>query len=268
VQFSRDVLRAWKRHAEEEARAMLGRPISGQALDVTVQVVMHRAEDESLLVMGATNLPDGTKLWINLKESKAGRVLGTGKTTVLNGMIGASGFSNQGGPHPHGWYRVEVLGYFNGPWGQPDAVLAIVGRDGQLLAGRYAEPLHPELSESEKLLRAEFDCIAPRLKSARPLDPETIAGAIAIAESATLTVDGRTSAEPVGEAVKFMMSFPNQREFKGWSAEPQANGSVVVRYSFWNGSEPAEAEWIVVLSTAEVRYRNLYGKLMSWTPAD
>jgi len=247
---------------------MLGRPISAQALDVTVQVVMHRADDDSLLVMGGTNLPDGTKLWIQLKESKTGRLLGTGKTTVTNGTIAASGFSNHGTPHPHDWYRVEVLGYFNGPWQQPDAVLAIVGREGDLLAGRFAEPLHPELSESEKRLRAEFDCIAPRLRSAAPQGADAMAQAIAITQCATLTVDGRTSAEPVGEAVKFMMSFPDQREFQGWSAEPQPNGAVVVRYSFWNGNEPAVAEWIVVLPTSEVRYRNLYGKFMSWTPED
>ena len=268
ARFTPDVLRAWKVHAEEDARAMLGRPISAQALDVTVQVVMHRADDDTLLVMGSTNLPDGTKLWIQLYESRSGRHLGTGKTTVTQGTIAAPGFSSQGKPHPHDWYRVEVLGYFNGPWQQPDAVLAIVGREGEFLAGRFAEPLHPELSESEKRFRAECACIAPPLRSASSLGPTDVARAITITQGAVLTVEGRTSADPVGEVVNFFMSFPELREFQGWSGEVQPNGAVIVRYSYWNGDEPAVAEWIVVLPAFEVRYRNLYGKLMSWAPSD
>jgi hypothetical protein len=215
ARFAPDVLRAWKVHAEEEARAMLGRPISIQALDVAIQVVMHRADDDTLLVMGSTNLPEGTKLWIQLYESRSGRHLGTGKTAVTQGTIAASGFSSGAEPHPHDWYRVEVLGYFNGPWQQPDAVLAIVGREGEFLAGRFAEPLHPELSESEKRFRAEFECIAPPLRSAPPLGPADVARAVAITRRAVLTVDGRTSAEAVGEVVNFFMSFPGLREFQG-----------------------------------------------------
>jgi hypothetical protein len=247
---------------------MLGRPLSVQALDATVQVVMHRADDDTLLVMGHTNLPDGTKLWVQLYESRSGRHLGTGKTTVMQGTIAAPGFSSGGKPHPHDWYRVEVLGYFNGPWQQTDAVVAIVGREGEFLAGRFAEPLHPELSESEKRFRADFECIAPPLRSAPLLTSADVVEAIATTRRAILTVDGRTSAEPVGAVVAFFMSFSDLREFEGWSGEVQPNGAVIVRYSYWNGNQPAAAEWIVVLPTEEVRYRNLYGKLMSWAPAD
>jgi hypothetical protein len=204
----------------------------------------------------------------NSNKSRSGRPLGTGKTTVAQGTIAAPGFSRLGAPHPHDWYRVEVLGYFNGPWQQPDAVLAIVGREGEFLAGRFAEPLHPELSESEKRFRAEFECVAPPLRSAPPLTPADVDLAIAITRRAVLTVDGRTSAEPVGEVVAYFMSCPGLREFQGWSGQALSNGAVLTRYSYWNGGNPAVAEWIVVIPMCEVRYRNLYGKLMSWAPAD
>ena len=58
VTYTCDLLRYWKYHAEEEARALLGRPISAQSLDVLVQVVVHRSHDDSLIVTGSTNLPD------------------------------------------------------------------------------------------------------------------------------------------------------------------------------------------------------------------
>jgi hypothetical protein len=150
VRFTAVTLRTWKQHAEEEARALLGRPISAQSLDVSVQVSMHRATDDSLTVTGITNLPNGTKLFVELYESRKNNMLGQLKVVLNDGMFAASRLINGKTPHPPGWYTVEVLAYFNGPWQQPDAVRDIAGKEGEYLVGRFAEPLHPELSESEK----------------------------------------------------------------------------------------------------------------------
>lgn len=264
--FTADVLRAWKHHAEEEARALLGKPISAQSLDVLTQVVVHRAYDDGLLVSGTTNLPNGTKLWVELQTSGTRRVLGNVKTHVNEGMFAAGGYTNRGAAYPHGWYTVEVLAYFNGPWQQPDAVLAIVGREGEYLVGSYAEPLHPEFAESEKRFRAAFDCIAPPLADAPDRSPSDLERAIEIAKRAVLTVDGRRSACAVEEIVALFMSSPGLRPHEGWSAQAQANGAIVAGYSFWNGDRPAVAEWTVVLDGPEVRYRNLDAKYMSWAP--
>jgi hypothetical protein len=267
VRFPRESLETWKRHAEEDARAMLGRPISAQSLDVLVQLALHRAEDDSMLATGVTNLPDGTKLWVELFSSPEGKHLGTAKSVVSKGMFGGPGFTNQGAPHPHGWYRVEAVAYFNGPWEQPDAVLDIVGREGSYLVGRFADPLHPEFEESEKRLQAAFECVAPCFTAAARRTDVDCARAIEIVKGAILTVRGKNrSADPVGDVVELFMSSPGLRTRNGWSARALPDGSIVVQYSFWSGGREAEAEWMVILDTGEVRYRNLDAKYMSWSP--
>jgi hypothetical protein len=266
TRFTVEILRAWKRQAEEDARAMLGRPISAQSLDVSIEVVLHRDLDDSLLVTGSTNLPDGTKLWVELCEPATGRNLGQAKTTVSQGMLAASGFKEGNMPHPHGWCVVQILAYFNGPWQQPDAVVDIVGREGEHLVGRFAEPLHPEFSESEKRFRAAFDCVAPLLTGTPARTREDLQRAIEIARDAALVVDGRKSAAPTRGVVDLFMSSPGLRPYQGWSAHALPNGAVVVIFSFWNADQPAVAEWTVILDTKDVRYRNLHAKYMSWIP--
>jgi hypothetical protein len=181
-------------------------------------------------------------------------------------MFAACGFTQGGQPYPHGWYNVEVLAYFNGPWHQQEAVIQIVGREGEYLVGRFADPLHPEFDESEKRLHASFSAIAPLLAGTSPRTSADLEEAIRIVRRVVLTVQGRKSASPVGEVVDLFMSWPDLRVFKGWFANTQANGAIVVTFSFWNGKTPENATWIVILDTGEVRYSNLYGKYMSWAP--
>jgi hypothetical protein len=92
--FTADLLRTGKRHSEEEARALLGRPISAQSLDIEIQVTLHRALTDDLIVVGATNLPNGTKLFVELQDSGSKKVLGQCKTIVLDGFLAAGGFRN------------------------------------------------------------------------------------------------------------------------------------------------------------------------------
>jgi hypothetical protein len=267
VQFTTTVLKAWKRAAEQDARALLGRAVSGQSLDVAVEATLHRATDNGLAVTGTTNLPDGTKLWVELHESADNRLLGQIPTTTNDGMFAGAGFKDGDIPYPHAWYTVEVLAYFNGPWGQAEAVLAIVGREGANLVGRFAEPLHPEFSESEKRFRAAFECVAPPVGGA-DRSPGDLKRATTLAYRAVLTVEDRVSASPVSEVVEWFMGTPGLTVKEGWSARSLPNGAVVVEYSFWNGEDPDVAQWIVILDTEEVRYWNLYGKYMSWLSED
>jgi hypothetical protein len=195
-------------------------------------------------------------------------LLGQAKTVVNEGMFVATGFRNGALPHGAGWYTVEVLAYFNGPWAQSDAVLEITGRDGQKLVGRFAEPLHPGFADSEKRFRAAFECVAPPLKGTPPRTAGDLQSAIETVQSAVLTVDGRQSACPIRDVVDWFMSSPGLRRHEGWSATPLPNGGIVVRFSFWNSNEPATAEWIVILETQAVRYWNLNGKYMSWMSDD
>jgi len=266
--YPSEVLLAWKRHAEEDARALLGKPISAQAIDITAQIALHRAVDGTLVVTGSTNLPDGTKMFVALAGPVKARQKEELAATVSGGMFAAGPFGSSDGIHPHGWYRVELLSYFNGPWKQPDAVLDIVGREGEFLVGRFAEALHPEFAESEKRFRATFDCIAPPLHSSLPRGALEMSTAIQYVKDSVLFVDGRLSAMPVHEVVQMFMSAPGLKAHLEWSAKALPNGAIVVSYSFWSGARPAVAEWIVVLEDREVRYRNLDAKYMSWGPED
>jgi len=264
--YTVDILRAWKRHAEEDARAMLGKPVSAQSLAMTLQVVLHRADNGGLVVAGTTNLPNGTKLLVQLLNSHGVRNLGDATAATNEGMFAAGPFTNDGSPHPHAWYRVEVIAYFNAPWQQSEAVLAIVGHEGEHLIGRFAEPVHPEFEDSETRLHAVFDCIAPPIRSHLRASAVDLKKAIEVTKAAVLTVDGRGSALPVGEVVREFVPGPGMREFQGWSATALSNGAVLVSYSFWNDEAPCSSEWLVTLTSGEVRYRNVYAKLMSWAP--
>jgi hypothetical protein len=267
--FTPEILRAWKEAAEGEARAMLGIPISAQALDAQAEVVLHRAADNSLIVVGSTNLPNGTRIWVDLHRTGSGPEIGHMEARVHEGTLGVSGFKDGEHPFPHGWYCVELLSYFNGPWQQSAAVMEIVGPDAKYLAGKFAEDLHPELPESEKRFRAEFECVAPVLSSVPERSEVDLQRAIQITQQAVLTVDGHQSASPILEVVQWFMTCPDIRPREGWTAKALPNGAVIVSYAHWNGkNNPATSEWIVILDTGEVRYRNLYGKLMSWMPED
>lgn len=266
--FTPETLRAWKDAAEGEARAMLGIPISAQAVDARAEIVLHRAADNSLIVVGATNLPNGTRIWIDLRRTRRGTEVGHMEAQVNEGTIAASGFKDGESPFAHGWYSVELLSYFNGPWRQPAAVMEIVGPDAKYLAGKFAEDLHPELPESEKIFRAEFECVAPLLRESPERTESELQRAIQVTQEAVLTVDDRKSASPIFEVVDWFMKAPDIRPREGWLSKALPNGAIIVSYSFWNGAKPAKSEWIVILDTCEVRYRNLHGKQMSWLPAD
>lgn len=266
VRFPKEVLRAWKQHAEDEARSLLGRPISVQAIDIAIQVALHRASDDTLLVTGSTNLPDGTRIFVGVRHPARKDLYNEIAATVTAGMFAAPGFGTDGEAYPHGWYRIEVVSYFNGPWKQAEAVLAIVGKEGEYLVGRYAEPLHPEFAESEKRLRAAFDCIAPLKTGAGARTQKHLGAAVEQVKNSILTVDGRVSAMRIEEIVQLFMSAPDLRPRDGWSAQALPNGAIVVAYSFWSGFREAMAEWVAVLESGEVRYRNLDAKCMSWGP--
>jgi hypothetical protein len=266
--FNPETLIVWKEAAEGDARAMIGVPISAQALDAWAEIVLHRAADNSLIVIGATNLPNGTRIWVDLHQTRGGPEIGHMEAQIHEGTLAASGFMNGDRPFAHGWYSVELLSYFNGPWRQPAAVLAIVGPDAKLLAGKFAQDLHPELPESEKIFRAEFECVAPMLKDAPERTESDLQRAIKVTQQAVLTVDDRKSASPILEVVDYFMKAPDIRPREGWLAKALPNGAIIVSYSFWNGPTPAQSEWTVILDAGDVRYRNLHGKLMSWLPAD
>jgi len=262
--YTVDLLRAWKHHAEQSARSLIGRPVSAQALDVVVEVVPHRLADGGLVVVGTTNLPDATKLMVTLRRSGETRMLGQASTHVISGTFLAGAFTERGRAHPAGWYAVDVVSYFNEAWKQPAGVLSIVGPQGQNLAGRNAEPSDPEVEDPEYTVHAVVECVAPPVHGAPFPDASDIDRAVQTVQRATLTVDGRESSGSVGETVEWFMGLQGLRVRDGWSGATEANGLIRVDYSFWNGNRPALATWVVLPCTGEVRYRNRHAKWLSW----
>lgn len=268
IHFTVDVLRAWKNDAEETARALFGRPVSAQVLDVVIGLVAHRDANDGLVLVGTTNLPEGTRLMAGLSRSGDPRLLGQVKFGVLNGMFVAGPFTNKGHPHPHGWYDAEIISYFNQAWQQPLAALSLAGADGRNLIGRLVEPTDKDIDDPEFRVRAIFECVAPPLSSHTAPSQSEISATVEIVQNAVLTVDGRRSAGPVHQVVDYFLSSPGITPRDGWSCDRQSNGLIRVVYSFWDGAKPSLAEWLVLLETGEVRYRNHFAKWFSWMPEE
>jgi len=264
--YSVEILRAWKRDVEADAFAILGRPISAQALDVLLSVSLQRAADDSLLATGTTNLPEGTRVWVQLAHPGEPACIGHVSTAVTGGMFAAVGFTDHGNPHPVAWYTVEIVAYFNQSWAQSDAVLAVVGCDGAHLGGRFAEPVDSDFDDQGRCVQARFECLAPPLTSESAVNIASTGDALEVLRSTVMTVDGSRSDDSVGAVVDWFMSMPGLREREGWKAEARPNGLVAVSYSYWDGDTPAEANWLVVPSAGQVRYADIHAKRFSWSP--
>jgi hypothetical protein len=268
--FTADILHAWKDHAEEEACAMLGRPLSSMGLDVTMEVSLQRDLNEGVLVVGETNLPEGTKLLCGLRCKDADPYFAQAKCHVIDRRLLLGPFMRSGKPLPQQWYQVEICSYFNDPWEQPPHVLEIAGRDGKKLVGKLARPLDADLDESEYIVEAKYECPAPPLRSEPPLSDDEVSAAITLLQKSTLFVEGHDeprSSEAVGDVVRRFMTAPSLHEREGWSATVLVPGIVNVYYSYWDGENPELAQWQVMPRSKEVRYRNRHGKYMSWSPS-
>jgi len=259
------VLRAWKEHAETTARALLGRPVAGHVLEAAVEVSLQRGARDELVAVGTTNLPSGTKIWVQLHPGRDGRSLGTSKTSVFGRFFASEGFTSGGKPHPQDWYSVEVLAYFNGPWRQPEGVLAVVGRDGASLVGPFAELIDPDVEDSDTRLTARFECVAPPPTGTDELTQDELDAAVALLKSSTIETPGKQPSDgTVEETVQWFMGAPGLKPDAGWSAREVAPGVVEVGFSFFDGDRPSVAIWHVLPSAETVRYRNRHAKSMSW----
>jgi len=75
------------------------------ALEARMKVEIDRPARP--LVVGETNLPDGTEMLITIRRSDR-RMMGQGKATVIRGRFQAGRFSLQGADYLAGAYTVEA----------------------------------------------------------------------------------------------------------------------------------------------------------------
>lgn len=271
TRFSTEVLHTWKQHAENEARVMLGRPVSSASLEVTMEVSLQRDANDGLGVIGQTNLPNETKLMGTLSSMGMRQYRAQAKCAVYEQHLLLGPFTSSGDGLPQRWYDVEICSYFNEPWDQPEHVTQLTGVGGVNLVGRLAHPLDPDLPETEYAVISRFACPAPPMLDEPALTTDEIRNAIELLRQSILEVEGRVeprSTLAVGDVVKWFMRWPGLRENKGWSSKLCSPGIVEVAYSYWNGERPDVALWHVMPRSQEVRYRNLQAKRMSWASDD
>lgn len=261
-------LRTWKEHAEHDAKAMLGRPVSGQSLDAAVEVSLQRGDDDLLVATGTTNLPSGTRLWVQISPVPSDGAPTTAKAQVFDRHFVSEGAKHRsGGVFKQDWYIVTVLAYFNSPWKQPDSVLAITGHDGAHLVGPHAVPIDPGVEDSHTRLEATFECLAPPLRNAPALEASDWKNALAHLKTSKLMLKWGRATSSVGETVALFMRTGGMSEKDGWRTREFLPGVVEARFSFWNGpGNEADAIWHIIPTCGSIRFRNRNAKHMSGTP--
>jgi hypothetical protein len=241
-----------------------------------------RGPEGEIYVVGSTNLPDGTKLWVHVESGRL--PLGAPKAiafdddvSVRKGNIGTGAlwqeipnpsFPSVDGapkllrrPFQAGSYKVRFESYFNGAW-QTQEVLALLGGEGgKNLHGKILKLHDPDVVDSSKVLDDLTTVAFP------PLEPE--AKAISLVKAAVLTVpeNGR-SATDVETNISLFMSTPVCcRPGKGWSAKAGGADTFEVGFDFIDGGAgEKQAIWRVNLKTGAVTYVNESAKIFSWTP--
>jgi hypothetical protein len=110
--------------------AVAAASMAGTAIVVTISLTV-RGIDEPL-IMGETNLPDGTVVLVTLSRIDDGYAREL-TTSVKKGAFEAGPFGEYGLPLDDGLYDIKIT--IPVPWSQPKSVLAVIGRNGENLQG-------------------------------------------------------------------------------------------------------------------------------------
>lgn len=111
-------------------------PVFSWAFKVTMSAKFD-GEDKPL-VIGATNLPEGTELMVTVQRTESG-YMAQGKTRVVNGGTFRAGpFSQKGAPLNPGTYAVSVSSTIASL--QPSSVRSVMGQGGSNLEGPLVKP--------------------------------------------------------------------------------------------------------------------------------
>jgi hypothetical protein len=107
---------------------------TGHSLEAEIRARTDGSQTPTII--GVTNLPDETKLLVGLRRATA-NYSAQANVTVRNGQFSSERFSAFGKPLPPGNYELEVSMGVAGV--QSAKVQAVIGADGERLAGRLVE---------------------------------------------------------------------------------------------------------------------------------
>lgn len=245
---------------------------------VTLTVLAVRDATNGTVFEGTTNLPDNTKLGVELMTNNRTTAQDF-KVYVAFGKFHSGDFRRGTSPLPPGKQKVHVFTYFNTGW-QSESDLTLVGTGGSKL--KTSAVIHSEdaqLIDGDKVLDYTVDLIIPPLvglpaSSEMAARSDDIASdkAINIVKKAILVVDGSKSSMSVEDGFQFYCRAPGIRVGSGWSATLTAKDSFNVVLDFIDGTGVNEhhetALWEVNVATKTVLYRNKSAKAFSWIPKD
>jgi len=247
---------------------------------ITLTAEPTRDASNGVVINGTTNLPDGTKLGIELMNGGKPAAQDF-DVLVTSGRFHSAGFRNGGSPIVPGKRTVHILTYFTTSW-QSQEILDLVGAGGsKLKTSSVIRAEDSQLVDADKVLDYTADMTFPPLNGsttgAEAASPPPGAGATPEARAletvkrAVLVVDGRRSSMNVEDGVNWYCNSPGTRMGDGWSTTRVGGNtySVVVDFidSDGRGNEwHAKAMWEVNLDTGNVMYRNKYAKGFSWVP--
>jgi hypothetical protein len=241
----------------------------------------QRGKEGEIVIHGATNLPDGMKVWVYIGTGRFAIqdpvFLKNGKfqssrlfreirnpdyVSAMNAWPQAEAESMRTiqVPFRAGKQNIRFEAYFNGAWQTP-AILAFTGEGGSRLHGKLFVATDPDVVDSPKRLdvveKISFPQISPTAK------------AIALVKRTTMTVpgEGRSFGNIEQNLRSFMNSGSGLSTAKGWSAHAISGDIYDVSYDYINGSQgEAQAVWSADLHTDEVKYLNMAAKIFSWNP--
>jgi hypothetical protein len=268
-------------------RASTSKPYT---LPATLNLDAHasRTDDGRVVISGATNLPDGLKMWVEVEDGRlpqgAAKVVASDDTVIVkNGQFATAPlwlsvpntrFTKKGWPKgmevedrlkpfPEGKFKVHFESHFNGAWQTSEVLAELGGEDGKKLDGPILAKTDPDVIDSPKIVGYLLTLSFP------PISTE--AKAISLVRAAILTVPGEgRSAGDLQANIDLFLSAPGVSAGKGWTATAKSPAVYEVSYDFTNEDKGAQREdqalWTVNLSTGEVKYENENAKLFSWTP--
>lgn len=221
----------------------------------TLTARAERLGTGDIRILGNTNLPPATQIWIELKGGQTSKVW-----VGSSGDFSSEPFNAGGKPLSAGKQSVLFSSYFNSHWQTPE-VRRFTGENGVKLKGKIFKETDPDVVDSPVVLDYRL------LVNFPPLSEDALA--ISTVQSAVLTVSGRgRSSASVGETVKWFCSpGTGMSQRKGWSAEVK-NGRLYHVMFDYNPASEGPAIWSVDLNTKQVRYVNRNAKYMSYLPSE
>lgn len=237
-------------------------------------------------MQGATNLPDGLKVWIDIpdiewkepfkdfqgKQRLAPTNPKDSELVVSQGIVRTKPlFASKQTAIPPGQHSFHVLAYFNGAW-QSKEVLALVGEGGTRLKGKIFKKEDPDVVDSDLILDYSTRVEVPPVtiqNTPTPMDSNSNAALKLVQKTVLSTPENGRSSMNVGDGVRFMMSpGTGMRENKGWSVRDEGDNYNVI-FNFINGAQGEdEAIWSVNKNSKAVRYVNKNAKIFSWIPPE